>query len=129
MSLLCQKSKICHFFPNPLSGNKGLRSLNKLTDRLVTKNLSYDIYRTEINLAVTEKNISEKLNGYSDIVSVGGDGRLNMLSNVLAFKKIPWVLFLVCSGQVFLATVLYSIKYFSSATFGAKPSLCRCGLT
>jgi len=74
---------------NPQSGNKGLRSLNKLTDRLVTKNISYDIYQTEIELAVTEKNISEKLNDYSDIISVGGDGTLNMLSNVLAFKKIP----------------------------------------
>ncbi len=28
-----------------------------------------------------------------------------------------------CSGQVFLATILYSFQYFSSATFGTKPSL------
>jgi len=30
----------------------------------------------------------------------------------------------ICSGQVILATVLYSIQYFFSATLGAKPSLC-----
>ena len=74
---------------NPLSGNKGLRSLNKLTDRLLAKKLSYDIYQTEANSVVTEKNISDKLKDYSDIVVIGGDGTLNMLSNILAFKNIP----------------------------------------
>lgn len=74
---------------NPQSRNKGLRSLNKLTDRLLAKKLSYDIYQTEADSVKTKKNISEKLSNYSDIVSIGGDGTLNMLSNVLAFQKIP----------------------------------------
>jgi len=30
----------------------------------------------------------------------------------------------VCSGQVFLATVLYSAQYSFSATFGERPLLC-----
>ncbi len=73
---------------NPQSGNKGLRSLNKLTARLLDKKLSYDIYQTETDSTTTEKSISEKLKSYTDVVSVGGDGTLNMLSNVLAFQNI-----------------------------------------
>lgn len=74
---------------NPQTGKKGLRALDKLITHLGDKKYPYDIHHTESDTQLTEKKISEKLNNYSDIISIGGDGTLNMLSNVLAFKNIP----------------------------------------
>jgi len=74
---------------NPQSGRKGLRSLNVLIDNLVERKFEYDIYHTQVDLCSTEKHINEKIESYTDIVTIGGDGTLNMLSNVLAFKNIP----------------------------------------
>lgn len=74
---------------NPQTGKKGQRYLNKLINSLVKKCLLYDIHYTEADSLSTEKKISKKLDNYSDIVSIGGDGTLNMLSNVLAFQNIP----------------------------------------
>ncbi len=74
---------------NPQTGKKGLRSLDKLITLLGEKDIAYDIHHTESDTQLTEQKISEKLNNYSDVVSIGGDGTLNMLSNVLAFKNIP----------------------------------------
>ncbi|MCW8901328.1 MAG: YegS/Rv2252/BmrU family lipid kinase, partial [Gammaproteobacteria bacterium] len=62
--------------------------LNTLSNAFLTKKISYDVFYTEANSRLTEKKLSEKLCYYSDIVSIGGDGTLNMLSNVLAFKNI-----------------------------------------
>jgi YegS/Rv2252/BmrU family lipid kinase len=74
---------------NPQTGTKGLHALNELIDNLVERRFGYDIYYTKINSLETEKQINEKIDSYSDIVSIGGDGTLNMLSNALAFKNIP----------------------------------------
>ena len=74
---------------NPLTGKKGLRALNSLIDKFVKKNYKYDIYHTQVDLLSTEKYIREKVQEYTDIVSIGGDGTLNMLSNALAFKGVP----------------------------------------
>lgn len=74
---------------NPQTGQKGQRYLNKLINTLIKKKSSYDIYHTQADTKLTEKEVSSKLNKYSDIISMGGDGTLNMLSNVLAGKSIP----------------------------------------
>jgi len=74
---------------NPQTGKKGLRSLDKLITLLGKKDIAYDIHHTESDTQLTERKISGKLDNYSDVISIGGDGTLNMLSNVLAFKKIP----------------------------------------
>ena len=74
---------------NPLSGHKGQRYLNKLINKLDMKNIQYDVFHTEADVASNVKQISEKLVDYSDVVSIGGDGTLHMLSNILAFKDIP----------------------------------------
>ena len=74
---------------NPQTGKKGLRALNSLIDKLVERRFQYDVYHTQIDSLATEKNIREKAEDYTDIVSIGGDGTLNMLSNALAFKDIP----------------------------------------
>lgn len=74
---------------NPQTGKKGLRSLDKLLTYLGKKNFSYDIHHTESDTQLTEQKISEKLVNYTDVISIGGDGTLNMLCNVLAFKNIP----------------------------------------
>lgn len=74
---------------NPQTGRKGLRSLDKLISGLVTKNYTYDIHHTEADSFSTEHKIRDKLKYYTDIISIGGDGTLNMLSNVLASKEIP----------------------------------------
>lgn len=74
---------------NPQAGNKGQRYLKKLRKSLSEKNLPYDIFHTEADQYSTEKKLSEILHHYSNVVSIGGDGTLNMLSNVLAFKNIP----------------------------------------
>ena len=74
---------------NPQTGKKGLRYLDKLITHLGKMDLPYDIHHTESDTQLTEQKISEKLNNYSDIISIGGDGTLNMLSNILAFKNIP----------------------------------------
>lgn len=73
---------------NPQTRNKGQRYLNKLINALLKKDLSYDVFQTKADTQLTEKELKEILNNYSDVVSIGGDGTLNMLSNVLAFKNI-----------------------------------------
>lgn len=73
---------------NPLTGYKGQRYLNKLIKNLTIKNIPYDIFHTEADSVLNEKKLAEKIDNYSDVVSIGGDGTLNMLSNVLAFKNI-----------------------------------------
>jgi len=73
---------------NPQTGSKGQRYLTKLSNILLSKKMSYDIFYTKADSQLTEKKLSGKLNNYSDIVSIGGDGTLNMLCNVLAFKNI-----------------------------------------
>ena len=73
---------------NPQTGKKGQRYLQQLTDTLLMKKISCDIFYTKADTALTEKELSEKLNSYSDVISIGGDGTLNMLSNVLAYKNI-----------------------------------------
>lgn len=73
---------------NPQTGKKGLRYLNKLTDTLLIKKISFDIFHTKADSQLTENELSDILNNYSDVISIGGDGTLNMLSNVLAFKNI-----------------------------------------
>ena len=73
---------------NPQTGKRGQRYLQQLTDTLLMKKISCDIFYTKADTALTEKELSEKLNAYSDVISVGGDGTLNMLSNVLAYKNI-----------------------------------------
>ena len=83
------KSKKYFIIFNPLTGHKGQRYLNKLINNLTRKNIPYYIFHTEADSLSNEKYIRENLNNYSDIISIGGDGTLNMLSNVLAFKNIP----------------------------------------
>jgi len=74
---------------NPLSGKKGQRYLFELINSLADKNLAHDVFHTEADPFMNEKKINEKLIDYTDVISIGGDGTLNMLSNVLAFKNIP----------------------------------------
>ena len=74
---------------NPQTGQKGLRALNKLIDNLVERRFDYDIYHTQIDSLASEKYIQEKIEDHTDVISIGGDGTLNMLSNALAFKNIP----------------------------------------
>jgi len=73
---------------NPQTGHKGQRYLTKLTDSLLIQKVAYDIFYTKADSQLTEKELNEILSEYSDVVSIGGDGTLNMLSNVLAFKNI-----------------------------------------
>ena len=74
---------------NPQTGKKGARALNNLIDNLVERRFEYDIYHTQIDSLATEKHIQEKIAEHSDVISIGGDGTLNMISNALAFKDIP----------------------------------------
>ena len=74
---------------NPQTGKKGLRAVNKLIDSLVERCFEYDIYHTQIDSLATEKYIRTKIKEHTDIISIGGDGTLNMLSNALAYKDIP----------------------------------------
>ena len=74
---------------NPQTGKKGLRALNKLIDSLVERCFEYNVYHTQIDTLATEKYIKEKVETYTDIVSIGGDGTLNMICNALAYKYIP----------------------------------------
>lgn len=83
------KKKNFFIIYNPQTGRKGLRALNTLIDKLVEKRFNYDIYHTEIDSLASERHISSKIKNYSDIISIGGDGTLNMLSNALANKDIP----------------------------------------
>lgn len=73
---------------NPQTGKKGQRYLNKVTDALLKKDITYDVFQTKADTALTETELNEKLSNYTDVISIGGDGTLNMLSNVLAFKNI-----------------------------------------
>ena len=74
---------------NPCSGNKGLRCLKKLTAALLEKGYSYDIYHTEKDTQSSEQKIKRRLKKHTDVVAIGGDGTLNMLSNALANSHIP----------------------------------------
>lgn len=74
---------------NPLTGLKGQRYLKKLLKQLELKQIAYDVIHTKADSSFTETEINLKLNNYTDVVSIGGDGTLNMLANILAFKDIP----------------------------------------
>lgn len=74
---------------NPLAGKKGQRYLAKVRQALDHANTPYDIYHTKQDSAADEANLKIQVNSYSDIISMGGDGTLNMLCNVLAHKDIP----------------------------------------
>lgn len=74
---------------NPCSGQKGITALNKLINKLEGKNFKYVVYHTEKDTIATERNIKNKIKNHSDVVVVGGDGTLNILSNVLAYSPIP----------------------------------------
>ena len=74
---------------NPQTGGKGRRSLNNVISNLENNAYSYDIYTTEADSKLNEIKLSEMLRDYSDVISIGGDGTLNMLCNVLAGKNIP----------------------------------------
>lgn len=74
---------------NPQAGNKGRRSLNKVISGIEKKEYSYDVYYTQADSKLNEIKLSEMLSNYSDVISIGGDGTLNMLCNVLAGKNIP----------------------------------------
>ena len=74
---------------NPQTGKKGLCALNSLIANLVERCFEYDVYHTQVDLLATEEYVRDKIKGYTDIVSIGGDGTLNMLSNALAFKNVP----------------------------------------
>ena len=89
--ILCidMKNKKYLIIINPLTRKKGQHCLNNLTKILNKKDFSYDIYYTETDLQITQQTISGKLSDYSDVISIGGDGTLNMLSNILAYKNIP----------------------------------------
>lgn len=73
---------------NPLTGRKGQRFLNKLSKLFEEKNFSYDIFYTEADSLHTEQKLAQRLANYTDVISIGGDGTLNMLCNVLAHKNI-----------------------------------------
>ena len=74
---------------NPQTGKKGLRALNVLIDSLVERCFEYDVYHTQVDSLITEKHIRENSGNYTDIISIGGDGTLNTMSNALVFKNIP----------------------------------------
>lgn len=74
---------------NPLSGNKGKRYLAKLQQALERDAISYDIYHTKQDATADEVYLKKHITNYSDVVSMGGDGTLNMLCNVLAHEDIP----------------------------------------
>lgn len=74
---------------NPQTGKKGRRCLKKLIAHLQSNCIDFDIYKTVSNVAVNEKKISELIISYSDVISIGGDGTLNMMCNVLVGKNIP----------------------------------------
>lgn len=74
---------------NPLTGKRGQRYLDELSEILNDKNINHDVFYTEADLLQTEQNLIQRVTRYSDIVSIGGDGTLNMLCNVLAHKNIP----------------------------------------
>ena len=74
---------------NPLTGRKGNRYLQQLEQQFKLKNLAYDVFLTEADNRLTEQKLSERLHIYTDVISIGGDGTLNMLANVLAYKNTP----------------------------------------
>ena len=74
---------------NPRTGNKGQRYFNKLSKLLDEKKISYDTFYTEADSQQTEQKLAQRLSNYTDVISIGGDGTLNMLCNVLAHKNIP----------------------------------------
>lgn len=78
---------------NPVSGKRGQGYLNQLTRHLDSLTIVYDIYHTDKTPNYDESRLNKLLDdnngGYSDIVIIGGDGTLNMMSNVLAHRNIP----------------------------------------
>lgn len=74
---------------NPLTGHKGQHCLEQLSKLLEEKYIAYDIFNTEADVQQTEQKLVQQVTTYTDVVSIGGDGTLNMLCNVLAHKNIP----------------------------------------
>lgn len=74
---------------NPKSGRKGKRYLEKLTSVLERNSIAYFVYYTHSDVSLDEEKLAKLIREFSDVVSIGGDGTLNMLCNVLAGKNIP----------------------------------------
>ena len=74
---------------NPKARSKSKHYLKKLKHILSDNKFEYDIVYTEADTQLTESMIKNKLPQCSDVISIGGDGTLNMLCNVLAEKDIP----------------------------------------
>ena len=74
---------------NPKSGRKGKVYLEKLLSVLEENATPYFVYTTHFVRSYDEEKLADLIPGFSDVVSVGGDGTLNMLCNVLAGKNIP----------------------------------------
>lgn len=74
---------------NPQSGIKGQNYHKKLTMYLNNKSISCSTFITQKNVSSDEEHLKKQLNNFSDVISIGGDGTLNLLSNVLENKNIP----------------------------------------
>lgn len=74
---------------NPLGGKKGQVYLASLKRSLERASVSYDVYQTKQDSKSDETFLKTQLKKYSDVISMGGDGTLNMLCNVLAHQDIP----------------------------------------
>lgn len=74
---------------NPLTGKKGKQYLVKLQQALDYVATPYDLYYTKQDSKSDETYLKTQIKKYTDIISMGGDGTLNMLCNVLAHQGIP----------------------------------------
>lgn len=83
------KNKNYLIIVNPQAKNKGKRFLNALTRYLDKNTLMYKVCYTEADRDATEEKILAILGDFTEVISIGGDGTLNMLSNVLANTQIP----------------------------------------
>ena len=82
-----------------------------------------------LRLKSLEKNVEDLVDA-SLLQNSHSQEAKNQLSQIISMLESPQSSInygdghLVCSGQVFLATVLYSAQYSFSATFGERPLLC-----
>lgn len=103
---------------NPQSGRKGVRFLKKISAVLDAKNIRYELFQTESDTCKSENRLNKIIHNFSNVISLGGDGTLNMLSNVLAYTNIPLGIIPCGTGNDFARHVYKHRKYILDVVTG-----------
>jgi len=105
---------------NPQSGNKAKQYIAKVTHQLENQNTDYHFFATTGSTQQDQSQLVNLVAQSSDVISIGGDGTLNLLCNVLANKKISLGIIPCGTGNDFARNFYHSNDDILSIVTGHK---------